>query len=162
MAAACVEHAAELRWAPWLKLPAVSWAGLAAVVAGELLRKAAMVSPPAAWGTGAEQTMKELPPQLQACTATGAAQALSPPSLPRRHCLPTTAAAPGTGPGAAQLHAPDPNPQAAGAHARNGRRVRLGAAPGVRWMDGVGGGHAAAVVQPAVHGGICGGGVALL
>lgn len=44
MLAACVEHAAELHWAPGLKLPAVSWAGLVAVAAGELLRKAAMVS----------------------------------------------------------------------------------------------------------------------
>ena len=44
MLAACVEHATELHWAPGLKLPAVSWAGLVAVAAGELLRKAAMVS----------------------------------------------------------------------------------------------------------------------
>ena len=44
MLAACIEHAVELRWAPQLKLTVVSWAGLAAVVAGELLRKAAMVS----------------------------------------------------------------------------------------------------------------------
>ena len=43
MLAACAEHWAELRWAPGLKVAAVSWAGLAAVVAGELLRKAAMV-----------------------------------------------------------------------------------------------------------------------
>ena len=43
MLVACIEHAAELRWAPAIKLPAVSWAGLVAVVVGELLRKAAMV-----------------------------------------------------------------------------------------------------------------------
>jgi hypothetical protein len=44
MLAACVEHAAELRWAPSLKLAPLSWLGLLAVVGGELLRKAAMVS----------------------------------------------------------------------------------------------------------------------
>ena len=43
MLAACTEYAAELRWAPWLKLAAVSRLGLLAVVAGEALRKAAMV-----------------------------------------------------------------------------------------------------------------------
>ncbi|EFN58533.1 hypothetical protein CHLNCDRAFT_50320 [Chlorella variabilis] len=50
MLAACVEHAAELRWAPFLKLPAVSRLGLAAVVAGECVRKAAMAAfAAAAW-----------------------------------------------------------------------------------------------------------------
>lgn len=49
MLAACVEHAAELRWAPWLKVAAVSYAGLAAVVAGELLRKVAMVGAGCVW-----------------------------------------------------------------------------------------------------------------
>lgn len=42
--AACLEHAAELRWAPFLQLRAVSTLGLAAVVAGELVRKTAMVT----------------------------------------------------------------------------------------------------------------------
>lgn len=44
MLAACVEHAVELRWAPWIKLPAVSALGLAAVACGELVRKVAMIT----------------------------------------------------------------------------------------------------------------------
>lgn len=47
MLAACLEHAAELRWAPALKqsplASLVSALGVAAIVGGELLRKAAMV-----------------------------------------------------------------------------------------------------------------------
>eukprot|EP00887_Chlorella_sp_A99_P002647 scaffold6.g2647.t1 len=44
MAAACMEHLLELRLCPWIKLPAVTRAGLVAVLAGEVLRKSAMIT----------------------------------------------------------------------------------------------------------------------
>jgi hypothetical protein len=43
MLLACIEHWAEARWVPVVKVPAVSWLGLAAMVLGELVRKTAMV-----------------------------------------------------------------------------------------------------------------------
>ena len=165
MLAACVEHAAELRWAPFLKLPAVSRLGLAAVVAGECVRKAAMVSRAGCmwWSCGWDCTAPFLMRCLRWLTASAWGQRYG--SCPLAQARPCTVAVPlpyGAGDGSPQLYAPGPDAAAAAAHAGDARRLPLGAAPGLLWVDGVGGGHPAAALQPAVHGGVCGGRLALL
>lgn len=170
MLVACIEHAAELRWAPAIKLPAVSWAGLVAVVVGELLRKAAMVRllldgfsclliGKIAWAAcklahaalRCNESMAPLPSTWLVKVCCAVASSCSRPLL----CPPADS-------GAAQLHAHDPTAQAARAHTGYQWCVCLGAAPGLCRLDNLGSGHAAAAVQPAVHTGLCCCGLALL
>lgn len=87
MLAACVEHAAELHWAPSLKLAPVSWLGLLAVLCGELLRKAAMVS--ALDGVGALPVICWLPRSVEpSCPVPLPSAKSSPPCRPPAACLP--------------------------------------------------------------------------
>ena len=77
MGAACLEYFVELRFWPWLKVPAVSRAGLAAVVAGELLRKTAMVGASASKAMSA--SLHQAPTQLLSLDTAGCLSSFTAP-----------------------------------------------------------------------------------